>query len=543
MPKPRIMFWHDGRHPLAYMYEPPMQREEYESAVDELVGTPVEAIVFGLGDGRTMLHDTKVGELWRHDAEGWERAGRNAKALIDEGNDPLRIICERAHEKGMLIYPSLFAQQSTKFGGTRVSNFRLQNRHLEIGAAAELDGSLEHWEGLDYKHEEVRDERFELIDETLNSYDVDGFELHLVRSPRFFYYFHPNEIDAGRVIMTEWVGKIYEAVKTSGTERELAIKIPTSIDACMSQGLDIREWIKLGIIDVINAEDTETGNVANPSSDFRELVAAVEGSECRIHASIRSHLDSDRVNEATIETLRAVATNFWDQGIDGLYVDHWFSQWPYQAPFYEKLRELPYPDVMAPKDKIYHVPTETGRAPPSADGAGAYVAAQRARSRNPLQSAGPNVIDRLPVGLDVGKPATVQITISDDLPRWDRAGRVHEVLLRVRVSEATELDRLSFKLNGRELPDSLRRTINRMYLMNSPRFRVFGYWYVFRLDRDRWPVKGANSLEVTLHERDPDVTPQISLRDVELETRYLMGMNYHRDFVDTDLGPYEKVTN
>jgi len=24
MPKPRIMFYHDGRHPLIYMYEPPM---------------------------------------------------------------------------------------------------------------------------------------------------------------------------------------------------------------------------------------------------------------------------------------------------------------------------------------------------------------------------------------------------------------------------------------------------------------------------------------------------------------------------------------
>ena len=39
MPKPRIMFWHDGRHPLVYMHEPPIQKEECESAVDELAGT------------------------------------------------------------------------------------------------------------------------------------------------------------------------------------------------------------------------------------------------------------------------------------------------------------------------------------------------------------------------------------------------------------------------------------------------------------------------------------------------------------------------
>ena len=66
-----------------------------------------------------------------------------------------------------------------------------------------------------------------------------------------------------------------------------------------------------------------------------------------------------------------------------------------------------------------------------------------------------------------------------------------------------------------------------------------GYCHVFRLDREHWPVKGSNSLEVTLLERDPDVTPQIGLRDVELDIRYLMGKNYHRGFVDADLGPYE----
>ena len=49
MQKPRIMFYHDGRHPLLYMYEPAMQKEECEAAVDELAGTPVEALMFCLG--------------------------------------------------------------------------------------------------------------------------------------------------------------------------------------------------------------------------------------------------------------------------------------------------------------------------------------------------------------------------------------------------------------------------------------------------------------------------------------------------------------
>ena len=71
MPIPNFMFYHDGRHPLIYMYEPPIQKEEYEAGVDELLGTPVQAINFCLGDGRTVLHDTQVGELWGHNMGQW----------------------------------------------------------------------------------------------------------------------------------------------------------------------------------------------------------------------------------------------------------------------------------------------------------------------------------------------------------------------------------------------------------------------------------------------------------------------------------------
>ena len=45
MSKPRLMFDHDSRHTLIYQYEPPINREEIEAAVDELAGTSVDAIM------------------------------------------------------------------------------------------------------------------------------------------------------------------------------------------------------------------------------------------------------------------------------------------------------------------------------------------------------------------------------------------------------------------------------------------------------------------------------------------------------------------
>ncbi|MCY3788892.1 MAG: hypothetical protein OXH63_08895, partial [Gemmatimonadetes bacterium] len=135
-----------------------------------------------------------------------------------------------------------------------------------------------------------------------------------------------------------------------------------------------------------------------------------------------------------------------------------------------------------------------------------------------------------------------ELPISDDLPRWGAAGRVHEVILRIRLMRATDRDRLSFKLNGDELPAHITRKIDHIYQMTAPRYRSHSsYWFVFRLDEAHWPVQGTNVVEVTLHERDPEATPLIYVRDVEIEVRYLRGKSTYRGVhnTDPDLGPYE----
>ena len=523
MPQPRLMFYHDGRHPLIYMYEPPMLPEEYQAAVDELLGTPVEAIMFCLGDGRTVLHDTQVGELWGHNVKKWphiifRRAHQNAAQLIAKGCDPLQLVCQRAEETGMLVYPTLLVQQGRgpRQEDVRCSDFRFDNPHLEIGAKGDLSADFPGLTSLDFKHEAVRQERFALVEETLKKYPVDGFELQLNYTP---YYFHPDEIEPGREIMTQWIGQVYRAVKESGNQRELAIRIPASVAGCWQVGLDVKAWIDQGVVDVLIGQTFSGPELHNCAADFSQLVKAAQGSKCRVHAAVQSHIDSDRLGEASIEMVRAAACNSWAQGVDGLYLAHWFGNWPYKADFYQKLRELPYPEVMAPKDKIYALPTMTGRYP--------------------KPEGEPGTPMELPAALEPKKTARVNLPISDDLPHWRKAGRVHQVLLRLRIMNATERDRFSFKLNGKELPSTMLRQINEMYRMSAPRYRTgSGYWFIFRLERPHWPRKGNNKVEVCLEKRDPGVVPEVFVRDVELEIKYLMGKNFHRG-QDIDLGPAE----
>ncbi|MYC80971.1 MAG: hypothetical protein F4X19_02615 [Acidobacteria bacterium] len=523
--KPRIMFYHDSRHPLMYMYEPPIRKQEVEAAVDELVETSVEVLNFCLADGRTVFHDTKVGEVFGQHVRKWphvvfQRAQQNASSLLEAGLDQLEVLCERAHEKGMLLYPALLVNQGRRGSreeDVRSSLFRLDNQHLEIGAGGDLDPEFAGLTSLDFKHPEVREERFALIEEVLRNYPVDGFELTLAYQSPSPHFFHPDEVEAGRPLMTAWIERIHRTLKETGQDRELAIRVPGDLDTCLGLGLDVREWMRQGIVDVIIGETFGVywGRVDH-AADYRPLLEAARGTSTRVFAVLNSMVDSDRLSNGSIEVIRAAACNYWDQGVDGIYLNQWFqgANWPYRAAFYEQLREIPHPDIMAPKDKLYLVPT-----------AGSY--------RSPPWEPGMP----LPRQLAQGQRLRLELPVSDDLPFWNRVNRVHEVLLRFRVMNTNQLDRLVFRLNGQTLPDSGLRKINQLYRMSTPnRGGGFGYWFVYRLDASHWPRKGKNEVEVLLEHRDATVIPEILLHDVELEIRYLMGRNYHRN-EDPDLGP------
>jgi len=518
MGKPKIFYYHDGRHPHIYRYEPPMHREEYLAMVDELAGTTVEVIAFCLGEGRTMLHDTRAGELMGHNVETWDhlifrRAWQNAQYLIEAGDDPLRIVCDRAHELGMQVYPTLIVQRGgVEHASVRCSNFRIENQHLEIGATGDVAADYLGFDGLDFKHPQVREERFSIVAEVMGEYPVDGFELQLNQMP---YFFHPNEIEAGRSLMSAWVGRVHEAVHTAGGE--LVIHLPDQIEDCLAAGLDPEEWVKRGIVDALVPERCGENYRLKIDADYGVFTALTAGTDCRILGTVNSMVASDRLQDATVAMIRATACNAWDQGVDGLYVSEWFRLWPYGAEVYEKLRELPFPCIMDARDKNYFAPTDT--------------------SSPALNSE----CDPLPRDLKLDETVTVPLRISDDVPKWDAVGRVHEVLLRLRVLSHVETDVIRIELNGAELPLAQARKINQLYTMEAPRYRVMGgYWYIFRLVAGQWPVKGQNEVSVTLLARDADIEqPHCVWRDVELEVQYLKGKHFHRSFSDPDLGTYD----
>ena len=80
--------------------------------MDQFSGTPVDRYVYCLVLPRVFLHDTKVGERAWDLAKGTYssafdfRRGENARHLVEQGNDPVRVLGERAHQQGLQYFVS-----------------------------------------------------------------------------------------------------------------------------------------------------------------------------------------------------------------------------------------------------------------------------------------------------------------------------------------------------------------------------------------------------------------------------------------------------
>ena len=94
MQKPKLIYYNDSRHYLMYRYDPPLSRHVLRQPVDEILGTGVDTLFFGLASGATFLHDTRIGKRWGEGVTDhnsgimWWRAGKNLERAIADGLDP-----------------------------------------------------------------------------------------------------------------------------------------------------------------------------------------------------------------------------------------------------------------------------------------------------------------------------------------------------------------------------------------------------------------------------------------------------------------------
>ena len=139
MQKPKLIHYNDARHYSIYRYEPPMSLHQWRQPVDEILGTDVDTLVYGLGSGETFLHGTQAGLKWGEGVEEhnmsmmWWTATENLNLALEAGIDPLVVAVERAHEKGRRILGSLRMTEPTSPGDDNPYMLgRLKREHPEV---------------------------------------------------------------------------------------------------------------------------------------------------------------------------------------------------------------------------------------------------------------------------------------------------------------------------------------------------------------------------------------------------------------------------
>jgi len=532
--EPKVFFYDDGRHASGlYQFTPPLAPEDLTFAVDQLVNSGVDTLIYSAGlEGGVVQYDSQIGQKWGDHVKVWShaifyRAARNLKQLIADGHDPIKILCDRAHEKGLWFLPTLplcivGGERSIDAGYGRKSDFAYDHPAYYVGEdshpAARQLGRFFGPARMNLLRPEVRDERFRLFEELLTRYETDGVEVDLSIDNEFGPFCRFDDVSRLAPVLTEWLAKLREvadrAQQDQNRRKRIYVRIPAGgDDVWRIPGFEVRRWVSDRLIDgliCITASKKETPQnsrlLMDQALDVRPAVDLSSGSDCRVLMGFRGNLGRQLESSATAPMIHAAAALAYEHGVDGfgLCDGMWAPNgWPWTDEDYETLRPLGHPDLLATADKHYLAPS-------------------LARSADSAEGLFPVEGPILPQPLSEGQPLTVKIRIADNLTRWSKEGRVETVRLSVRLTNIElDLDEVEIRWNGRSLADVQRRASDLHFrVMETTIANPYGYVLEYDLPPEHHPKQGENAITVTLMKRDPNITAPVELYDADLNITY-----------------------
>jgi len=294
------------------------------------------------------------------------------------------------------------------------------------------------WQGFwNYAVKEVRDYRLAVIREVIDQYDFDGVHLDFLRHTP---HLPPGQQWENRQHLTAFLRDVRTMLQEKALVRGhpilLAARVPESVHGCQTDGLDIRTWARLHLVDVL-VLGTRTINI-----DVATFRAAMAGAPVKLIPSFDSfHATDGYHGEQSLDLLRGVFGGYLHQGADGVGI---FNN---PAGSLEKARDFGLittkrfdPEIVSTIGSIATVEGKPRYYP--LDRRGGYAHVEGYGSAN---HAAP-----LPVDLrNDGSPTTLT------LPVWEAAKAGTAVRLRLVMFQQVATDELEVELNGAGLKRSL----------------------------------------------------------------------------------------
>ncbi|MFM8224193.1 MAG: hypothetical protein ACKOJF_35275, partial [Planctomycetaceae bacterium] len=166
-----------------------------------------------------------------------------------------------------------------------------------------------------------------------------------------------------------------EIEKQRGRPFLLAARVPENLMGCHFDGLDVETWARENLVDilVLGCRSSDVDIAA-----FRRLT---RGTGIKLHPCFDFHHVSDGYGNqyTTIEVVRGVYANWWNQSPDGVHTFNLMGPSPESAQIFpggyrppwetqrQVFREVGSPETLQHKDKVFHVQRRGGEqgSPPS----------------------------------------------------------------------------------------------------------------------------------------------------------------------------------
>ena len=305
----------------------------WENYISQLKDTDVDMITLTPGIYRTNLWQSDVDTHWTDYALTQDETDfaiyERAKAYMLAGGDPFEEMLDYCEKYGYDVYVN-YRMNDQHY--TSDSTFATHNQFylacLDNGYVLNQNSGSDN-QTLNYAVEEVRQYYFDILEELCTNYDVDGLELDFERAPIFFDAetlaadTDGDGTNDGVEIMTEFVASVRTMLNEVGEKKDkylpLSVRVCDSLDESLSVGLDVKNWVELGYVDIVNATSSYFQTMSVDVDSYKNAI----GDNARLYAEL--HYVTDQYSEdkykrvySTAENLKSVAESYLSRGVDGI---------------------------------------------------------------------------------------------------------------------------------------------------------------------------------------------------------------------------------
>ncbi|MCC7493149.1 MAG: hypothetical protein IT204_12405 [Fimbriimonadaceae bacterium] len=331
---------------------------------DKLAGSAVDAVMLCPQAWRASLWPSTVDPSWRQPQGPAKVYPASGFAYLQAGGDPVADLLAVARRQGRGCFLSYrmndFHHVDNRHSPTH-PQFWKQHPEYWLGDRDEnAYGCQDHRRLHNYALAPVREWYLALLTELLERYDVDGLELDFMRCLR---YFHDAEIDAGRPLLTDFVGRVRAQLDRCGQQRgrrlELALRLPPEPAMAAAAGLDLATWAARGWVDRITVAPQFTQTTELDIEGYRSLAPAAF-----VHGELNFLLAYQQEPGSTVQhyrltnfpTYRAAAHNLLARGADGVSVFNYdYARPTDRSVLPEGLRGLTDQEFLSTADKCYSI--------------------------------------------------------------------------------------------------------------------------------------------------------------------------------------------